>query len=153
MAFSIFSTFTPAVRTNLRVLFAAGLCFWAGLAGLLPTLPLFIETLGGSGQQIGIVMASFAVGLLVARPYLSRLADRRGRKVGLIIGLSAIAIAPFGYLLVLLVPHWMVPLAIAGRPVTLDISILALMVIRACHGVSRAGASSGASLASMRRRE
>ena len=136
MAFSIFSTFTPAVRTNLRVLFAAGLCFWAGLAGLLPTLPLFIETLGGSGQQIGIVMASFAVGLLVARPYLSRLADRRGRKVGLIIGLSAIAIAPFGYLLVLLVPHWMVPLAIAGRPVTLDISILALMAIRACHGVS-----------------
>jgi hypothetical protein len=65
---TIFSTFSPSVRSNLAVLFVAGLCFWAGLAGLLPTLPLFIETLGGNGQQIGIVMASFAIGLLVARP-------------------------------------------------------------------------------------
>jgi hypothetical protein len=49
---TIFSTFSPSVRSNLAVLFVTGLCFWAGLAGLLPTLPLFIETLGGNGQQI-----------------------------------------------------------------------------------------------------
>lgn len=118
------------------VLFAAGLCFWAGLAGLLPTLPLFIATLGGSGQQIGIVMASFAVGLLVARPYLARLADERGRKVVLLVGLSAIAIAPFGYLLMLFVPRVIVPVAIAGYIFSLDSSILLMMAIRAFHGLS-----------------
>ncbi len=133
---TIFSTFSPSVRNNLTVLFAAGLCFWAGLAGLLPTLPLFIETLGGSGQQIGIVMASFAIGLLVARPYLSRLSDERGRKVVLLVGLSAIAVAPFGYLLVQFLPRAIVPLVIAGYTLNLDTSMLAMIGIRAFHGLS-----------------
>jgi MFS family permease len=120
----------------LAVLFVAGLCFWAGLAGLLPTLPLFIETLGGSGQQIGIIMASFAIGLIVARPTLSRLADERGRKVVMLIGLSAIALAPFGYLLVQSLPHLTFPVDILGRVVTVDVSILSMMAIRAFHGLS-----------------
>ena len=115
---TIFSTFSPSVRANLAVLFMAGLCFWAGLAGLLPTRPLFIETLGGSGQQIGIVMASFAIGLLVARPTLSRLADERGRKLVMLIGLSAIALAPFGYLLVQGLPHLSFPMHLLGRTLT-----------------------------------
>jgi MFS family permease len=132
----IFSTFTPSVRSNLLVLFAAGLCFWAGLAGLLPTLPLFIATLGGSGQQIGIVMASFAVGLLVARPTLSRLADERGRKFVMVIGLLAIALAPFGYLLMQLLPHLVLPVSLGNRTLSLDLSMAALMAIRAFHGLS-----------------
>jgi MFS family permease len=132
----IFSTFSPAVRSNLAVLFVAGLCFWAGLAGLLPTLPLFIETLGGSGQQIGIIMASFAIGLIAARPTLSRLADERGRKLVMLIGLIAIALAPFGYLLVAILPHLVMPVSILGREITVDISILAMIVIRAFHGLS-----------------
>lgn len=133
---TIFSTFSPAVRANLAVLFAAGLCFWSGLAGLLPTLPLFIETLGGSGQQIGIVMASFAIGLLVARPTLARLADTKGRKLVMIIGLIAVALAPFGYLLVQMLPHLQVPISLAGRDFMVDGSILALIAIRAFHGLS-----------------
>lgn len=133
---TIFSTFSPAVRANLAVLFAAGLCFWSGLAGLLPTLPLFIETLGGSGQQIGIVMASFAIGLLVARPTLARLADTKGRKLVMIIGLIAVALAPFGYLLVQMLPHLQVPVSLAGQTFTVDGSILALIAIRAFHGLS-----------------
>lgn len=133
---TIFSTFSPAVRANLAVLFAAGLCFWSGLAGLLPTLPLFIETLGGSGQQIGIVMASFAIGLLVARPALAHLADTKGRKLVMIIGLVAVALAPFGYLLVQMLPHLQIPVSLAGRAFTVDGSILALIAIRAFHGLS-----------------
>jgi len=133
---TIFSTFSPSVRSNLAVLFAAGLCFWAGLAGLLPTLPLFIETLGGSGQQIGIVMASFAIGLIVARPTLSRLADEKGRKLVMLIGLSAIALAPFGYLMVQVLPHQTFPMTLLNRGITVDISLLAMMVIRAFHGLS-----------------
>jgi MFS family permease len=105
---TIFSTFSPSVRSNLAVLFVAGLCFGRGWR-VVAHLPLFIETLGGSGQQIGIVMASFAIGLIVARPTLSRLADERGRKLVMLIGLSAIALAPFGYLLVAILPHLVFP--------------------------------------------
>lgn len=132
----IFTTFSPALRLNLAILFTAGLCFWAGLAGLLPTLPLFIESLGASGQQIGIVMASFAVGLLVARPTLSRLADERGRKFVMLIGLAAIAIAPFGYLLVQTLPHAISRITIGDFTFAIDFSMLAIMLIRAFHGLS-----------------
>ena len=135
-ALKIFSTFSPALRLNLAVLFAAGLCFWAGLAGLLPTLPLFIESLGASGQQIGIVMASFAIGLLVARPTLARLADERGRKFVMLIGLIAIAIAPFGYLLVQVLPHIVIPLRIGETVRQVDVSLVSLVAIRAFHGLS-----------------
>ncbi|MGB3494985.1 MAG: MFS transporter, partial [Elainellaceae cyanobacterium] len=98
------------------VLFAAGLLFWAGLASMLPILPLYIRDLGGSSQQVGIVMACFAIGLLVSKASLSRMADERGRKIVLMIGMSAIAIAPIGYWLFQTVPM--------------------LMMFRAFHGIS-----------------
>ena len=65
---------------------------------LLPTLPLYIDDVGASKQEIGIVMGSFAIGLLLSRPMLGRLADERGRKSVLLIGTIVAAIAPFGYL-------------------------------------------------------
>lgn len=132
----VFASFDSALRWNLGILFAAGLCFWAGLAGLLPTLPLFIETLGATGSQIGIVMASFAFGLLVARPWLSRLADEQGRKLVLMIGIVSVTIAPFLYLLALFLPPlvW----SVNWGDLTVDINgvLLLLMAFRAFHGLS-----------------
>lgn len=134
---TIFATFSPALRKNLTLLFAAGLCFWAGLAGLLPTLPLFIETLGATGQQIGFVMASFAIGLLVMRPWLSRLADERGRKLVLVIGIAAIAIAPFLYLLASTLPPLTWQISLGGdRAMTVNGLLVMMMVFRAVHGIS-----------------
>lgn len=118
------------------VLFAAGLCFWAGLAGLLPTLPLFIETLGATGSQIGIVMASFAFGLLVARPWLARLADERGRKLVLLIGIIAIAVAPFLYWAAIFLPPLSWQVTISDRTLALNGVLVLLMVFRAFHGLS-----------------
>ncbi|MGD1860634.1 MAG: MFS transporter [Leptolyngbyaceae cyanobacterium] len=132
----VFTTFTPALRWNLGVLFAAGLCFWAGLAGLLPTLPLFIETLGATGSQIGVVMASFAVGLLVARPWLARLADERGRKLVLLIGIISIAIAPFLYLFALFLPPLQWQFTWGERLVEVNGVLLLMMSFRAFHGLS-----------------
>lgn len=109
------------LRRNLLVLFAAGLLFWASLASLLPTLPLYIEDIGATKQQIGFVMGSFAIGLLLFRPLLGQLADKKGRKIVLIIGLLSAAIAPIGYNLVQSVPL--------------------LLVIRAFHGISIAAFS------------
>ena len=109
------------LRRNLLVLFAAGLSFWASLASLLPTLPLYIEDIGATKQQIGIIMGSFAIGLLLFRPLLGQLADKRGRKIVLMIGLLSAAIAPIGYNFVQSIPI--------------------LFVIRAFHGISIAAFS------------
>lgn len=111
------------VRRNLLALFAAGLLFWASLASLLPTLPLYIEDIGATKQQIGVVMGSFAIGLLTFRPFLGQIADKRGRKIVLIIGILSAAIAPIGYNFVQSIPL--------------------LMVIRAFHGISIAAFSTG----------
>jgi MFS family permease len=93
-----FNTFDTKLRRNLLVLFTAGLLFWSSLSALLPTLPLYIDNVGASKQEIGIVMGSFAIGLLLSRPMLGRIADKRGRKIVLLIGTIVAAIAPFGYL-------------------------------------------------------
>ncbi|NJM20938.1 MAG: MFS transporter [Richelia sp. RM2_1_2] len=111
------------VRRNLLALFAAGLLFWASLASLLPTLPLYIEDIGATKQQIGVIMGSFAIGLLIFRPFLGQIADKRGRKIVLIIGIISAAIAPMGYNFVQSIPL--------------------LMVIRAFHGISIAAFSTG----------
>lgn len=112
----VLTALTPERRINLLVLFTAGLLFWAGLASMLPTLPLYIRDQGGTSQQVGTVMACFAIGLLASKAWLSRMADEQGRKIVLMIGMSAIALAPLGY--------W-----------AFD-SIPMLMVLRAFHGIS-----------------
>lgn len=98
------------------MLFTTGLLFWCSLASLLPTLPLYVQEIGGSSQQIGIVMGAFAIGLLSSRAWLGNLADNQSRKIVLLIGMGVVAIAPLGYLFI----H----------------SIPLLIAIRAFHGIS-----------------
>ncbi|MEH2162411.1 MAG: MFS transporter [Nostoc sp.] len=118
-----FNTFDTELRQNLLVLFTAGLLFWSSLSSLLPTLPLYIDDVGASKQEIGIVMGSFAIGLLLSRPTLGRLADKRDRKIVLLIGTIVAAIAPFGYL------------------ATQSIGLLIL--VRIFHGISVAAFTTG----------
>ncbi|WP_309229870.1 MFS transporter [Oscillatoria sp. FACHB-1407] len=92
------------MRLNLLVLFSAGLLFWSALAAMLPTLPLYVEETGANSITIGIVMGSFAIGLLSSRSWLAYLADYRGRKLVMVIGMVAVAIAPVLYLLTESVP-------------------------------------------------
>jgi MFS family permease len=112
----VLHTLDSELQRNLLVLFTAGLLFWSSIASLLPTLPLYIEEIGATSQQIGVVMGSFAIGMLLFRPWCSKLADQRGRKIVLLIGMAAVAIAPLGYLL--------------------TTSLVPLMVLRAFHGLS-----------------
>jgi MFS family permease len=121
----VFSTLELQPRKNLLVLFAAGLLFWSSLASLLPTLPLYVEDVGGTKQQIGFVMAAFAIGLLLCRPTLGKLADTRSRKLVVLIGVAVVAIAPLGYLFAKSIP--------------------ALLVLRAFHGISIAAYTTGSS--------
>lgn len=120
---NVFLTLQPKQRQNLTVLFVTGLLFWASLASLLPTLSLYVKDAGATDFQVGIVIGSFAIGLLIFRPWLGRLADRRDRKIVLLIGLAAVAIAPLGYLMTQSIPL--------------------LIAIRAFHGLSIAAFTTG----------
>jgi MFS family permease len=119
----IFSTLEPEQRKNLQVLFITGLLFWSSLASLLPTLPQYIEDIGGTTQQVGIVMGCFAIGLLLFRTKLGHIADHRSRQLVVIIGTIVAAIAPIGYLFVQSIPL--------------------LMLLRAFHGISIAAFTTG----------
>lgn len=113
---NVFTTFSAAVQRNLWILFIAGLLFWSGLAALLPTLPLYIKQTGASDHTVGIVMGAFAIGLIPSRGWLARLADNRGRKIVLFIGMMAVALAPIAYITTQSIPL--------------------LIAIRAFHGLS-----------------
>ncbi|MEH2313504.1 MAG: MFS transporter [Nostoc sp.] len=110
-------------RSQMLILFTAGLLFWSSISSLLPTLPLYIDDVGASKQEIGIVMGSLAIGLLLSRPTLGRLADERGRKIVLVIGTIVAAIAPFGYLATQSIPL--------------------LILVRIFHGISIAAFTTG----------
>jgi MFS family permease len=112
----VFLEIEPQRRRSLLGLFAAGLMFWASLGSLLPTLPLYVEYIGGTRGQIGLVMGAFALGLLPSRAWLGPLSDRRGRKIVLRLGSAVATIAPLGYLFADSIPL--------------------LMGLRAFHGIS-----------------
>jgi MFS family permease len=113
---SIFSDIEPQRRRSLLTLFITGLLFWSSLASLLPTLPLYVQYVGGTKQEIGFVMGAFAIGLLLSRPQLGKIADTKGRKQVLLLGVLVAAVAPLGYL--------------CAKSITL------LLFIRAFHGIS-----------------
>lgn len=110
-------------KQKLINLFTAGLLFWISITLLLPTLPTYIQFMGGTTQQVGMVMSCFAIGLITSRTWLGKIADSRSRKTVIVIGATVAGLAPIGYLLVN--------------------SILGLACIRAFHGISIAAFTIG----------
>jgi len=110
-------------KKKLINLFTVGLLFWISITLLLPTLPTYIQLMGGTTKQVGIVMSCFAIGLLASRTWLGKIADNRSRKLVILIGAIVAATAPIGYLLVN--------------------SVVGLAYIRAFHGISIAAFTIG----------
>ncbi len=116
------SSLDTSLRKNLTAIFWAGLFFWSSMASQLPTIPLYVRTLTQSFDEIGVVMGSFAIGLLVCRSYLGKLSDRKGRRYTMRIGLIVAAVVPLCYALLPSIPL--------------------LMFFRAVHGISIAAFAS-----------
>jgi len=138
----VFTTLERQTRKNLLLLFSAGLLFWLSITSLLPVLPAYIADVSPDNRavrvaiaqwdfsvllsveaQVGLIMGCFAIGLLLSRGPLGALADRRGRKIAVLIGTAVAAIAPWGY-----------PLATETH---------LLMALRTFHGVSIAALTTG----------
>lgn len=69
-----------------------------GVGIISPLLPFYSETLGANDLWIGIIFASFFVSRSLVTPFISRLADRGGRKRLLAIGLLSSALISLGYI-------------------------------------------------------
>ena len=51
-----------------------------GFGIIIPLLPLYVKSMGGTAETVGFLFASFSLTQLVATPKLGRMSDRIGRK-------------------------------------------------------------------------
>lgn len=87
---------TPAF---LLVAFAT-LAYFIAEGALLPAVPLYVtRSLGGGEVAVGVVVGSFSVSALLLRPWVGRLADRRGRRFVMLVGGAVFALSVAGYLI------------------------------------------------------
>jgi len=92
------------IPPKLFTLMATAFVDMVGLLMILPLLPFYVKTLGGSGIQFlgfhlgtgiinGFIVASFTVAQLISAPMWGKFSDRVGRRPTLLIALGASAIA------------------------------------------------------------
>ncbi|MSQ25213.1 MAG: MFS transporter [Dehalococcoidia bacterium] len=75
----------------------SGICFFIGFVLFFPTLPLYIQELGGSKTLIGLLVGGAGGVSIVLRPFTGRLVDRYGRKRFAVLGAMLLCIAAPGY--------------------------------------------------------
>lgn len=81
----------------------------------LPVAPRFAEgPLGADSVGVGISIGAFAIGALVLRPWVGRLADRRGRRLLMIVGPVIFAAGMLGHLVAVNLPLFVVARLVLG---------------------------------------
>src|SRR5882762_7363843 len=92
------------IPAKLFTLMATAFVDMVGLLMIIPLLPFYVQTLGGSGIDllgmhigigmiIGFIVAAFTIAQLASAPMWGRFSDRVGRRPTLLIALGATAIA------------------------------------------------------------
>jgi MFS family permease len=81
-------------------IFVVTFCGLLAVGAVLPVLPRYVDGPLGAGKvAVGIVIGAYAITGLLLRPFAGRLADRRGRKLTVLIGSLLMAAGGFLYLL------------------------------------------------------
>lgn len=80
-------------------IFLANFFIFLGFQMTLPTIPLFVEYLGGNDQLIGFVVGIFTFSALLVRPIAGRMLETKGRGFVYLIGLMifVISVGSFGF--------------------------------------------------------
>ena len=84
-------------------------------------LPLYVQELGANKAIAGMVMGVYTVAALVCRPIYGNLADNKGRKIVLLIGISIFTAGIFG--------------------LTLTTSVIMILILRVFMGAGYSGFS------------
>jgi len=64
---------------------------------LLITLPIYIQKIGGTESEIGLIIGVFTISAVLLRPFIGKEVDRRGRKIILISGIVIFLISMILY--------------------------------------------------------
>lgn len=64
---------------------------------LLITLPIYIEKIGGTESEIGLILGVFTISAVLLRPFIGKEVDRRGRKIILVLGIVIFLISMLLY--------------------------------------------------------
>jgi len=83
-------------RDFVLILFANFFVF-LGFQMTLPTIPLFVEHLGGNDQLIGFVVGIFTFSALLLRPFAGHALESRGRRFVYLLGLAIFVISVGSY--------------------------------------------------------
>ena len=92
------------VLSPLAWVIAATFFHFASLYYLLPTLPFYVQHLGGTTYEVGLVVGVFALASLLVRPLVGVWMDRAGRRGFLLVGAVIYVLASVGYLAIRSVP-------------------------------------------------
>ncbi|MFE5431609.1 MFS transporter [Peribacillus simplex] len=78
----------------------ANMCIFMGFQMTMPTLPLFVEQLGGDDRLVGAVLGIFTFSALLVRPIAGRLLETKGRRIVFSAGLAifALSVGSFGFM-------------------------------------------------------
>ncbi len=71
---------------NFILVCLANFFYFGSFYFLIPTMPQYVNVLGGTPSQIGMVMGWFTLAAVAARPYFGRLVDRYGHKKFMLYG-------------------------------------------------------------------
>lgn len=71
---------------NFILICLSGFFYFGSFYLLLPTIPQFVASLGGTTSQIGIVVGTFTMASVIWRPYFGKQADSYGRKKMMLFG-------------------------------------------------------------------
>lgn len=85
-------------KSFIFIMLANALLFMA-FEMLLPTLPLFVSSLGGDASQIGLVTGIFMFSAILVRPFTALLATKWNKKILLIAGIAICALVTGSYYL------------------------------------------------------
>lgn len=80
------------ITRNFILISSAAFVAFTGFYLLIPVLPLFIESLGGSTTDIGLVVGSFTVSSFAIRLFAGPRLDAQGRRGVLLAGLATFAV-------------------------------------------------------------
>ena len=86
------------VTTPFLLVMLSNFAYFLAVGATLPTVPLFVEgPLGGGSVAVGLTIGVFSLAAVLLRPFTGKVADKRGRRVLIIVGAAIVAASLLGY--------------------------------------------------------
>ncbi len=134
---------TVDIRRLFLILATAVAVSLLGVGVVVPLLPIFAQHLGAGGLLLGLIFSGFSLARSLALPVAGSMSDRYGRKIFLVIGLSAYTLCSVAYIFAL-TPMLLVGVRVIHGLASALILPIALAIIADFTPVEKAGRVVGA---------